>query len=107
VITDLFDHLPAGRSELVLFDLNRQAGIDAFTKPGAMVPRLIGDGKRPYAVTLVTNVNAETLEVAAMSVAAGADTITTVPLGLSWPDNIYSLSHVALPFAADDPIYGG
>ncbi len=107
VIHDLFDHLPAGRSELVLFDLNRQAGIDAFTRPEAVLPRLIGDGRRPFAVTLVTNASADTSEVAAMSVAAGADAITTEPLGLSWPESIYSLSHIALPFPIDDPIYGG
>ncbi len=60
VIHDLFDHLPPGRSELVLFDLNRQAGIDAFTRPEAVLPRLIGDGRRPFAVTLVTNASADT-----------------------------------------------
>ncbi len=35
------------------------------------------------------------------------DVITTEPLGVSWPESIYSLSHVALPFPIDDPIYGG
>ena len=25
---------------------------------------------------------------------------------MSWPNNVFSLSHVALPFAPDDPIYG-
>jgi alpha-beta hydrolase superfamily lysophospholipase len=107
VIHDLFDHLPAGRSELVLFDLNRQAGIDAFTKPDAVLPRLIGEGRRTFTVTLVTNASPETVEVAAMSVAAGADAITTEPLELSWPESTYSLSHIALPFSIDDPIYGG
>jgi hypothetical protein len=29
-----------------------------------------------------------------------------VPLGLSWPAQVFSLSHVALPFAIDDPVYG-
>jgi hypothetical protein len=27
-------------------------------------------------------------------------------LGLRWPDGVYSLSHVALPFPADDWVYG-
>jgi hypothetical protein len=27
-------------------------------------------------------------------------------LNLSWPDEVYSLSHVALPFSPDDPVYG-
>lgn len=91
----------------MLFDLNRQAGIDAFTRPEAVLPRLVGDGRRPFTVTLVTNASAGTVEVAAMSVAAGADTIVAEPLGLSWPESIYSLSHIALPFPIDDPIYGG
>jgi alpha-beta hydrolase superfamily lysophospholipase len=108
VITDLFDHLPPGRSELVLFDLNRQAGIDTFTRGDAVLPKLIGNGRRHYAATLVTNINADTSEVTAISVAAGADEITTnQPLGMSWPASVYSLSHIALPFPIDDPIYGG
>ena len=27
-------------------------------------------------------------------------------LDLAWPKSIYSLSHVALPFPANDPLYG-
>ena len=107
VVHDLFDHLPPGPSELVLFDLNRQAGVDLFTKPEEVLPKLTGDKPRAYAVTLITNTRSDTQEVSAMSVAAGASQITTEPLGLSWPDSIYSLSHVALPFPIDDPIYGG
>ena len=106
VVYDLLDRLPAGRNELVLFDLNRQSGIDAFTRPEAMLPRLIGDGVRPFAVTLVTNADAATMSVSAHSVAAGAAAIAVTPLGLSWPEGMYSLSHVALPFPTDDPIYG-
>jgi alpha-beta hydrolase superfamily lysophospholipase len=107
VAYDLLDHLPAGRNELVLFDLNRHAGVDAFTRPEAVLPLLIGGGARPYAVTLVTNANPDTAELSAMSVAAGATALTAEPLGLSWPDQMYSLSHIALPFPADDPLYGG
>jgi hypothetical protein len=29
-----------------------------------------------------------------------------VPLGLAWPPRVFSLSHVALPFPPDDPVYG-
>ena len=28
------------------------------------------------------------------------------PLGLSWPNGVVSLSHIALPFPPDDPLYG-
>jgi hypothetical protein len=27
--------------------------------------------------------------------------------GLSWPEGVYSLAHIALPFPANDPLYGG
>jgi hypothetical protein len=27
-------------------------------------------------------------------------------LGLAWPPQVFSLSHVALPFSLDDPLYG-
>ena len=83
VVRDLFDHLPPGRSELVVFDLNRQAGVELFTRPEEVLPRLIGDEPRHYAVTLVTNTRPDTLEVSAMSVPAGAVTISSAPLGLS------------------------
>ena len=107
VALEFLDRLPAGRNELVLFDLNRQAGIDAFTRPEAVLPLLIGDRPRPYTVTLVTNTNAETQEVSAKSVASGTAVMTEQPLGLFWPEGMYSLSHIALPFPIDDPIYGG
>ena len=107
VLFELLDRLPANRNELVLFDLNREAGVDAFTRADAILPRLIGEGPRPYAVTLVTNAQPSSLEVSAKSVAPGATAITEEPLGMSWPAGMYSLSHVALPFPADDPIYGG
>ena len=73
VVNHLFSRLPAGGHELVLFDLNRTSGVDAFTKPGEVLPRLTSDGARPFTVTLVTNRSAETLDVSAMTVAAGVD----------------------------------
>ncbi|MDX1574750.1 MAG: hypothetical protein R3285_01070, partial [Kiloniellales bacterium] len=32
--------------------------------------------------------------------------MTSEPLGLRWPNGVISLSHVALPFPPDDPLYG-
>jgi hypothetical protein len=37
---------------------------------------------------------------------AGETTERTTPLGLSYPAEIYSLSHVALPFPMSDSLYG-
>ena len=36
----------------------------------------------------------------------GATDIVARPLGLAWPRDVFSLSHVAIPFPLSDPIYG-
>jgi alpha-beta hydrolase superfamily lysophospholipase len=107
VVYDLFDRLGDGRGhQLVLFDLNRQARVDAFIKPGALLPRIESAARRGYDVTLITNTDAGTLEVSALTRAAGSDDMASRPLNLSWPEAMFSLSHIALPFPEDDPIYG-
>ncbi len=107
VVYDLYDRLPEGRHELVLFDINRQSGVQAFTRPGAVLPRLTSEGTRRYTVTLVTNTATDTPGVSAMTVAAGSTSLNSEALGLEWPRDMFSLSHIALPFPHDDPVYGG
>jgi len=108
VIYELFDRLPAGGGhELVLFDLNRQSRVDALTYPGAVMPRLLGDGPRAYEVTLVTNTDSEDAGVSAVTAPPNAAALVRRSLDLQWPAEMFSLSHVALPFPGDDPVYGG
>ncbi|WP_346839591.1 alpha/beta fold hydrolase [Microbulbifer sp. SAOS-129_SWC] len=109
VVTQLFNRLPPGGHELVLFDFNRQAGVEPLLKwsPDAMLEALRQADPRDYALTLVTNVDSQSLAVTAVHWPPNQKFATRTPLGLSWPPGIYSLSHVALPFAPDDPVYGG
>jgi hypothetical protein len=37
---------------------------------------------------------------------AGENATRTVPLGLAWPRELFSLSHIALPFPVEDGLYG-
>jgi hypothetical protein len=39
-------------------------------------------------------------------VAAGSVKAVETDLDLAWPRSVFSLSHVALPFPPDDPLYG-
>jgi hypothetical protein len=55
---------------------------------------------------VLTNAAEKTGSVIVKTRAAGAEEFTVSDPGLSWPAGVYSLSHVALPFAPDDPIYG-
>jgi hypothetical protein len=58
-------------------------------------------------VTLVTNVNPESAAVVARRQAPFSKAASPgEPLGLAWPVGVISLSHVALPFPPDDPLYG-
>lgn len=61
---------------------------------------------RPYRVSVVTNATPDGFEVAEKDVSPGQREIVSRDLGLSWPVGVYSLSHVALPFRLDDPLYG-
>lgn len=108
LVRDFFDRLPPHGHELVVFDINRLSGLEPFIRPSdaALVARLASGGPRSHRRTLVTNVARDTLEVKAVSVEPGETALVEEPLGMAWPRDVFSLSHVALPFRADDPIYG-
>lgn len=108
VVHALYDVVADKRSELVLFDINRSSGLVPFIRPSdaALLSSLTDASSRRYRRTLVTNVNPSSLDVAERTIAPGATTIDARPLGLAWPRDIYSLSHVALPFPTSDPVYG-
>jgi len=108
VVRSLYDLLPANGSELVLFDVNHQSGIDAFVRPEDLsaIDGLFDRAPRSYRRTLVTNRAPETTEIVARTVEAGQSEATTQELGMAWPPGVFSLTHVALPFPPDDPLYG-
>lgn len=109
VVDRLLGRLEPHHHELVLFDVNRYAAkaILMLADPGALTTRLIGDKNLPFAVTLVTNESPESPAVVARRQEPfSAEASRTEPLGLAWPPGVISLSHVALPFPLDDPLYG-
>ncbi len=107
-VVDLFDRLRGNGHELVIFDINRRAGLEPYLRPtdAALVRSLAARGARQYRRTLITNISADVSEVRAHSVAPGGTVPEDSSLGLSWPAQMFSLSHVALLFAIDDPVYG-
>ena len=108
VVQALYDRLPANGSELVLFDLNQLAGINAFVRADdlATVGRLFDGATRTYRRTLVTNRASDTTAVVARTTEPGQTSFVERDLHLDWPSAVFSLTHVALPFPADDPVYG-
>jgi alpha-beta hydrolase superfamily lysophospholipase len=108
VINTLYDRLPSNGSELVLFDVNQVSGIAVFMQPEdrSLVQGLLERAPRPYRRVVVTNRSADTREVEARTAEPGSLRVTRRELGLSWPPEVFSLTHVAVPFPPDDPLYG-
>ena len=105
----LLKHLKPGRHELVLFDINRFAAHSTvlIADPAPLTDRLMGAENLPFVVTLVTNENPDSRTVVARrKTPFSAEATTVEPLNLAWPRGVISLSHVALPFPPDDPLYG-
>jgi hypothetical protein len=66
---------------------------------------LSGDPRR-FDVTLITNESDSTSALVALHRPSGESVVAAERLALTWPPGIFSLSHVALPIAPDDPVYG-
>jgi alpha-beta hydrolase superfamily lysophospholipase len=112
VVSGLFARLPPnkqepGGHELVIFDVNRFYEAQGLITKQIDLERLISGPSTAYAIGIVTNRDAAGFDAVLRSRAAGSDSVTTTELGISWPDDVYSLAHIALPFAPDDPLYGG
>ncbi|MGH6763898.1 MAG: alpha/beta hydrolase [Phyllobacterium sp.] len=108
VITALYSRLPDNGSELVLFDLNRSAELGPLlnTGPERILSRVLPPAPRSYRTTLIVNESPATSDVVAQTTDAGSTQATIKPLGLAYPNTVFSLSHVALPFPMDDGLYG-
>ena len=104
----LYRHLPENGSELVLFDINRIATVEAYIRPEHDALRIdfINPQSTGYTRTLITNASGNTTEIVEMRRVTGELTFTSTPLDTRWPKDFISLSHVALPFPLDDEIYG-
>ena len=109
LVANLFARLPPAGHELVLFDINRHVAASTLVRrdPRTVFRPLLEQPDRDYLLTVVANESPSTHRVVARSAAPGtAATTETLPIG-EWPPGVFSLSHVALPFAPVDPVYGG
>ena len=108
VVSGLHDRLVDLDSELVIFDINRQAKMIGFyrTDPAQRLSSLTARSSTPYRLTVIMNADESTDALEEWTRAAGETESSIRPLEIEWPKGFYSLSHVAVPFPPDDPIYG-
>jgi len=107
VVSSLYGQLPANGSELVLFDLNRNAKFGPLLRTvfAAATDRMLPAPPRNWRLTVIANTE-DNPEVTERTTEAGETKERERSLGLGYPRDIYSLSHVALPFPASDSLYG-
>jgi alpha-beta hydrolase superfamily lysophospholipase len=108
IISALYNHLPPNGSELVLFDVNRTVKFGALLRPTAdtALSRLLPSKARNYRTTIITNADVANGEEVERRIEPGDVTEVDRPLGVAYPEGLYSLSHVALPFPISDSLYG-
>ena len=108
IVDALYANLPANGSELVLFDLNRSARFAVLFRARAdtVLTRLLPAPPRAFRTTIITSAGPSDDSVVARTLEAGATTEQVRALGMIYPRDVFSLAHIALPFAMDDALYG-
>ncbi|WP_394393338.1 alpha/beta hydrolase [Shewanella woodyi] len=110
VVTDFYQKLPENGHELVIFDINRtevNMGL-ILNDPLDYFEHLIERMPLHFKYTLVENRNglgALRRQVQARTRYPNGDSNINL-IAQEWPVNVYSLSHVAVPFPIEDSLYG-
>lgn len=104
----LYDRLPVGDGELVLFDINRISALDGFyfNDESALIASMEADTTLPYRLTFIANTSPDSTTLIERSKPPKSAAMIDVPIDEQWPRDVYSLAHVAIPFPDDDPFYG-
>jgi alpha-beta hydrolase superfamily lysophospholipase len=108
VVDALFAKLAPERHALVVFDLNRHAEAQPLFDPGALrvAVNLFAGPPLPFDLTVLGNEGDHSAAIVARRRPANETGVEVLQTGMSWPLDVYSLAHVALPFPPDDPLYG-
>lgn len=106
LVSELFDKLSGAGHELVVFDVNRTYAVQGLLAKEFPVGTLLEGAVRDYDVSIVTNKKPSTLAVEVRERAQGEDRASAKDIAMQWPEDVYSLTHIALPFAKNDPVCG-
>ncbi|CAG9165603.1 carboxylesterase [Cupriavidus respiraculi] len=108
VLTALYAYLPANGSELVLFDVNRDLKVGALlnTRSARALERMMPPLPELYRLTVIASTADGAGGTVERVIEPGQESARARTLDIPYPPEVFSLSHVALPFPLDDPLYG-
>ncbi|MDI4656892.1 alpha/beta hydrolase [Xanthobacter autotrophicus] len=108
VIDELHARLDDNGSELVLFDINRGGQFEELltVNAGTALSRLLPPAPRRFRTAVIANASTTTQAMEVRETPANATEETRRALSVTYPEDVYSLSHVAIPFPLSDGLYG-
>lgn len=108
IITLLYNRLPADHSRLVVYGVNSNSTMLHLMRGKPVDPAKLFQSMAPLGFNAVVLQNHDDTGrgVDSWTMLAGAGEATTERTRYSWPDDVFSLSHIALPFRSDDLVYG-
>lgn len=107
IVSSLYHYLPYNDSELVLFDVNRTASFGPLMRSASdvAITKILPPTPRNFRTTVISGVSSGNKARETTTEAASSENISR-DLNLIYPPQIFSLSHVAIPFPIDDALYG-
>jgi len=107
LVNGLFDKLPKNGSEIVVFDVNRATPLELLLSQSTLVrvDQMLPATAHDYRITVIGNSAGES-RVSEHTRPPGETSAVIRGLDLAYPDEFFSLSHVAMPFPPDDSLYG-
>jgi len=105
---EFIQKLPENKHELVIYDVNRNEVIVELMsqQPPGLDAAIRNQAPFKFSVSVITNRNPSTQLVHALELDYGKTEPEYHELNLEWPNGVFSLSHIALPFPMDDQVYG-
>ena len=108
IFSGLYAFLPDNGSELVLYDVNRASKMAPLMSRAALaaMSRIFPRLPQQYTISVFVNESRDSLRMIEKTVPAGSEQMVEHPLEAEYHPGLFSLSHGAIPFPMDDPLYG-
>jgi esterase/lipase len=108
IVSLLYNRLPKNGSSLVVYDVNSNSTLLALMKGEPVNPGRYFHSMAPlnFNVTVIQNRDSQSRAVDTMTLVSGSSDADIAATNMEWPESVFSLSHIALPFRADDAVYG-
>lgn len=105
---EFVEKIPGMGHELVVYDVNQNEDIVELmiSEPDDLIDIMETEAPFAFHISLLTNESAGSQKMRLVELTASSTELVSKAMDLEWPEEVYSLSHIALPFAPDDPVYG-